>query len=149
MLRIHFTAADFARVRFAPRPAPLIELNTAFMKATSTDDPLLYARWRQRLLRSLPPTVLPLRALAPAGNAPVFLDTYNDSLTDALESIRATHPTAIRSELQRIYASAPHPPPPWIRALHQNDPGSWHLFEQAQHAAFETVLRPVWPLIQD
>ncbi|KOT40904.1 regulator, partial [Streptomyces sp. NRRL WC-3701] len=119
------------------------------MKATSTDDPLLYARWRQRLLRSLPPTVLPLRALAPAGNAPVFLDTYNDSLTDALESIRATHPTAIRSELQRIYASAPHPPPPWIRALHQNDPGSWHLFEQAQHAAFETVLRPVWPLIQD
>lgn len=107
MLRIHFTAADFARVRFAPRPAPLIELNTAFMKATSTDDPLLYARWRQRLLRSLPPTVLPLRALAPAGNAPVFLDTYNDSLTDALESIRATHPTAIRSELQRIYASAP------------------------------------------
>ncbi|MEN2420850.1 ArsR family transcriptional regulator [Streptomyces rimosus] len=149
MLRIHFTAADFARVRFAPRPAPLIELNTAFMKATSTDDPLLYTRWRQRLLRSLPPTVLPLRALAPAGKAPAFLDTYNDSLTDALESIRATHPTAIRSELQRIYASAPHPPPPWIRALHQNHPDSWHLFDQAQQAAFETVLRPVWPLIQD
>ncbi|MFH8407859.1 ArsR/SmtB family transcription factor [Streptomyces sp. NPDC018019] len=149
MLRIHFTAADLARVRFAPRPAPLIELNTAFMKAAGSDDPLLFGRWRQRLFRSLPPAVRPLRDLAPAGRAPAFLDAYDDSLPEALEAIEASHPTHIRAELQRVYAATPHPPPSWIRALHQGDTDAWHLFRRAQHTAFETVLRPVWNLIQD
>ncbi|MFD7668047.1 ArsR/SmtB family transcription factor [Streptomyces sp. NPDC059788] len=149
MLQIHFTTADFARIRIAPRPAPLLELNTAFMKMASGDNPLLFGRWRQRLLRSLPPAVLPLRDLVPGGRAPSFLDVYSDSLPEALETLRSSRPTLISTELRRVYAAGPHPPPAWIQALHRGDDDAWSLLLRAQHMAFETVLRPVWPLVQD
>lgn len=42
MLRIHFEAADFARARFLPEPAPLVELKLALMMlARPQTDPAL------------------------------------------------------------------------------------------------------------
>ncbi|MEU7204428.1 winged helix-turn-helix domain-containing protein [Streptomyces sp. NPDC045470] len=149
MIRIHFTAADFARVRFAPRPAPLQEMNTAFLKLACGDDPLLFGHWRQRLLRSLPRTTLPLRDLVPAGQAPSFLDVFSDSLTEGLDSVRATRQDLIRSELRRVYEGSGSPPPPWLRDLYRGDSDARSFLRRAQQAAFETALRPVWPLVQD
>ncbi|MFI9049208.1 helix-turn-helix domain-containing protein [Streptomyces sp. NPDC053427] len=149
MIRIHFAADAFARVRFAPRPAPLQELNVALMKMCLPDDALLFGRWRQRLLRSLPPAVGPLRDLVPAGQAPLFIDVFSDSLGTGLDAVRATPPALVRSEIERVNADRPSPPPPWIRDLHRGDADAWQLLRRAQHAAFDTALRPVWPLIQD
>ncbi|WP_058041605.1 winged helix-turn-helix domain-containing protein [Streptomyces roseifaciens] len=149
MIRIHFTAADFARVRFAPRPAPMQELNAAFMMAFRRDDQLLFGRWRQRLLRSLPASVEPLADLVPAGAAPGFLDVFSDTLEDALDSVLAARPELVRSEIERVYAGHAAPVPPWIHELHRGDAGARQLIRHAQHTAFETVLRPVWPLVQD
>ncbi|GAA3083112.1 hypothetical protein GCM10020000_81470 [Streptomyces olivoverticillatus] len=153
MIRIHFTAADFAQVRFAPRPAPLQALNTAFMMLFRGDDHLLFGRWRQRLLRSLPTAVGPLGDLVPAADAPVFLDEFGDpaegGLDDGLDAVRAAPPALVRSELERVYAGHPAPPPPWIRDLHRGDAAAWEVLRRAQHAAFETAVRPVWPLVQD
>ncbi|WP_323182563.1 winged helix-turn-helix domain-containing protein [Streptomyces sp. NBC_00094] len=39
--------------------------------------------------------------------------------------------------------------PPWIRDLHGGDEGAWRRLDHAQGAAYETVLAPVWPLVQD
>ncbi|GGX97995.1 ArsR family transcriptional regulator [Streptomyces hiroshimensis] len=149
MIRIHFTAADFARVRFAPRPAPLQELNAAFMMAFRRDDQLLFGRWRQRLLRHLPSAVEPLGDLVPAGAAPAFLDVFGDTLDDALDSVLAVRPELVRSEIERVYAGHAAPAPPWVRELHRGDAGARQLIRRAQHTAFESVLRPVWPLVQD
>ncbi|MGK5730775.1 helix-turn-helix domain-containing protein [Streptomyces sp. URMC 124] len=149
MIRIHFTAADFARVRFAPRPAPLQELNAAFMTAFRRDDQLLFGRWRQRLLRSLPASTEPLGDLVPAGAAPAFLDVFAGTLDEALDSVAAARPELIRSEIERVYAGHPSPVPPWIHELHRGDAGARQLIRRAQHTAFETVLRPVWPVVQD
>ncbi|GLW14494.1 hypothetical protein Stsp01_12370 [Streptomyces sp. NBRC 13847] len=149
MIRIHFTAADFARVRFAPRPAPLQELNAALMTMTRPDDEVLFGRWRHRLLRSLPGAVLPLRDLVPGEVAPLFLDVFSDTLAEGWEAIRDTRPELVRSELRRAYAGQPAPAPAWIRALHGGEAGAWEPLLRAQHAAFETALRPVWPLVQD
>ncbi|MFB1048062.1 ArsR/SmtB family transcription factor [Streptomyces chrestomyceticus] len=149
MIRIQFTAADFARVRFAPRPAPLQEMNTAFLKVACGDDPLLFGHWRQRLLRSLPRTALPLRDLVPAGQAPTFLDVFSDSLTEGLDSVRATPQDLARSEMRRVYGGSGSPPPPWVRDLYRGDSDAWALLRRAQQAAFETTLRPVWSLVQD
>ncbi|MGW9075614.1 ArsR family transcriptional regulator [Streptomyces kronopolitis] len=149
MIRIHFTAADFARVRFAPRPAPLQELNAALMTMTRPDDEVLFGRWRHRLLRSLPGAVLPLRDLVPGEVAPLFLDVFSDTLAEGWETIRDTRPERVRSELRRAYAGQPVPAPAWIRALHGGEAGAWEPLLRAQHAAFETALRPVWPLVQD
>lgn len=149
MLRIHFTAADFARVRFASRPAPLLELNVALMRMCRPDDELLLGRWRRRLLHSLPVAVGPLRDLVPAEEAPKFIDVFSDTLKEGLDTVRAARPELVRSEIERVYAKHTSPAPPWIRDLHRGDADAWQVLRRAQHAAFETVLRPVWSLVQD
>ncbi|MFD7611839.1 ArsR/SmtB family transcription factor [Streptomyces sp. NPDC059828] len=153
MLRIHFTAADFARVRFAPRPAPLQELNSALMKlclpASGGADELLFGRWRRRLFAALPAAAGALGELVPAGVAPVFLDILSDDLTDGLDAARATPAELVRTETERVYARHPAPPPPWIRDLRRGDPRAWRLLHRAQRAAFETALAPTWSRVQD
>ncbi|MEV4926169.1 helix-turn-helix domain-containing protein [Streptomyces roseoverticillatus] len=153
MIRIRFSAADFARVRFAPRPVPLQALNTAFMMLFRGDDHLLFGRWRQRLLRTLPAAVEPLGDLVTAAGAPLFLDEFGEGCGDAPEdgpdAVRAAPPGLVRAELERVYAGHPAPPPPWVRDLHRGDAGAWQVLRRAQHAAFEAAVRPVWPLVQD
>ncbi|MEU9123823.1 winged helix-turn-helix domain-containing protein [Streptomyces sp. NPDC048506] len=149
MLRIHFTAADFARVRFAPRPAPLQELNTALMTMCRPDHDLLFDRWRRRLLRALPAAAEPLADLVPGGRAPQFLDVFHADLTEALDSARTWRPALVRAEIERVHAPHPGPAPQWVRALHRGDADAWRLLRRAQQAAFETALRPVWPVVQD
>lgn len=149
MIRIRFTAADFARVRLAPRPAPLQELNVALMRMCRPDDAVLFGRWRRRLLRALPAAARPFGDLVPALEAPAFLDVFSDSLTEGLDTVRAARPELVRAEIERVYARHPAPAPPWIHGLHRGDAEAWHLLRRAQQAAFETALRPVWPVVQD
>lgn len=149
MIRIRLTAADFAQVRFAPRPAPLQELNTALGMMVRHDEELFFGRWRRRVLRSLPAAVEPLADLVPAGRAPGFLDVTDDSLAEGLDTVRSWHPDRVRSEIERVYAGHPAPPPPWIRGLHRGDAEAWHLLRRAQQAAFDTIVGPVWPVVQD
>ncbi|MGW7362496.1 ArsR family transcriptional regulator [Streptomyces sp. NPDC054841] len=149
MIRIHFTATDFVRVRFGPRPAPLQELNVALMRMCRPDGELLFGRWRQRLLRTLPAAADPLADLVPGTEAPKFIDVFSDDLTEGLDTVRASQPALVRSEIERVYARHPGPSPQWIRGLHRGDDDAWQLLRRAQQAAFETVLRPVWPLVQD
>ncbi|MFI6585423.1 ArsR/SmtB family transcription factor [Embleya sp. NPDC050493] len=113
------------------------------------DDALLHGRWRQALLRTLPAAVEPLRDLVPGGRPPMFIDVFDDSLTGGLDTVRATHPETVRTELERVYAGHPMPAPRWIRDLHRGDADAWRVVRRAQHAAFEAVLAPVWSLVQD
>ncbi|MFD7322703.1 ArsR/SmtB family transcription factor [Streptomyces sp. NPDC059875] len=147
MIRIRFTAEDFARVRFAARPAPVPELNAAFMMMLGGGAELLFGRWRRRVLRSLPDAVVPLADLVPAGDPPLFLDVLGETLTEGLELVGAAPPALVRAELERVYAGRPSPR--WIRELHAGERGALGVLRRAQRAAFETVVAPVWPLVQD
>ncbi|MEU9604823.1 helix-turn-helix domain-containing protein [Streptomyces sp. NPDC048057] len=127
MIRIHFTAADFALVSFARRPAPLQELNAALatMVLAHDDDPLL-GRWRQRLLRSLPDAARPLADLVPAGRA------------------------AGDGSAQHGGDAAARPSPPcWAGGSNAGDPRAGEVLRRAQFAAFEAVVRPVWSRVED
>ncbi|MGW8765568.1 ArsR/SmtB family transcription factor [Streptomyces sp. NPDC055815] len=148
MLRIHFTAEDFTRVRFAPRPAPVPELHAALMMLGAPHESLLFGRWRGRLLRALPGAAEPLADLVPGGVAPYFLDVLGETREEGLTLIRSARPEFVRSELERVYAGR-GAAPPWIRDLHAGSPEAWRVLERAQRAAYETVLAPVWPLVQD
>ncbi|MEV6328305.1 helix-turn-helix domain-containing protein [Streptomyces sp. NPDC051909] len=148
MLRIHLTADDLARVRFAPRPAPLQELHAALATAVAPlSSAPLFGHWRARVLRSLPAAADPLADLVPGGRPPAFLDVLGDTLDEAFARIRATRPAVVRAELERVYGSGPAPR--WIRGLHAGEEASWRAVRRAQRAAYETVLAPVWPLVQD
>ncbi|MFH8620363.1 ArsR/SmtB family transcription factor [Streptomyces vietnamensis] len=149
MLRIHFTAEDFTRVRFAPRPSPVPELHAALLMLGAPHEELLFGRWRGRLLRALPAAAEPLADLVPGGVAPYFLDVLGETREEGLELIRSARPEFVRSELERVYAAGRTPVPPWIRGLHAGNPEAWRVLERAQRAAYETVLAPVWPLVQD
>ncbi|MER8041738.1 helix-turn-helix domain-containing protein [Streptomyces sp. NPDC094032] len=147
VLRIHFTADDLARVRFAPRPAPLQELHAALTTAVAPRAEPLFGPWRGRVLRTLPAASAPLADLVPAGRPPSFLDAVGDTLAAGFEHIRSTHPDTVRSELERVYGAGPAPR--WLRALHAGEETAWRTVRRAQRAAYETVLAPVWPLVQD
>ncbi|WP_405853838.1 winged helix-turn-helix domain-containing protein [Streptomyces sp. NBC_00090] len=148
MLRIHFTADDLGRVRFAPRPSPVPELHAALLMLGAPHEELLFGRWRGRLSRALPGAAEPLAELVPGGVAPYFLDVLGGTREEGFALIRASGPESVRSELERVYAGR-RPVPPWIRALHDGDDGAWRRLDRAQRAAYETVLAPVWPLVQD
>ncbi|MFB7369106.1 ArsR/SmtB family transcription factor [Streptomyces sp. NPDC056222] len=147
MIRIRFTAEDFARVRFAARAAPVPELNAAFMMMFGGGDELLHDRWRRRVLRSLPDAVAPLADLVPAGDPPLFLDVLGETLTEGLDLVEAAPSELVRSELERVYAGRPSPR--WIRELHAGGAGARHVLRRAQRAAFEKVVAPVWAQVQD
>ncbi|PVC73291.1 winged helix-turn-helix domain-containing protein [Streptomyces sp. CS081A] len=147
MLRVHFTAEDFARTRFAARPAPLQELHAALTTAVTRSGGPLFAPWRGRVLRSLPAASSPLADLVPAGRPPSFLDVLGDTVAEGFERIRATSPVLVRSELERVHGAAPAPR--WIHDLRGGDETAWHTLRRAQQAAYETVLAPVWSVVQD
>jgi DNA-binding transcriptional ArsR family regulator len=151
VIRIHLTVADTTRIRFAPRPAPLQELNAALSMACRRDGELLFGHWRRRLFRSLPAAVRPLQNLVPAGQAPGFLDVFSDSLQDGLDSARSWRPELVRAELERVYANAPSstPVPAWVSDLHRGDADAWQILSRAQKSAFDAVLKPVWPAVRD
>ncbi|MET9021139.1 winged helix-turn-helix domain-containing protein [Actinopolymorpha sp. NPDC004070] len=151
MIRIRLTAEDLAGVRFAARPAPMLELNTALLMMGRPGDGLLFGGWRRRLARSLPAAVRPLADLVPVGVAPGFLDVYDDSLPAALDRPRTWRPELVRTELERVYAGAPSttPVPAWIRGLHRGDTDAWQVLRRGQRAAFEAAVRPVWDVVQD
>ncbi|MCB8906494.1 MULTISPECIES: helix-turn-helix transcriptional regulator [unclassified Streptomyces] len=148
MLHIHFTAEDMTRVRFTPRPSPVPELHAALLMLGAPHEGLLFGRWRGRLLRTLPGAAEPLAELVPGGAAPHFLDVLGGTREEGFALIRSARPEFVRSELERVYAGQ-GPVPPWIRALHHGDAAAWGTLDRAQRAAYETVLAPVWPLLQD
>ncbi|MGW3045844.1 ArsR/SmtB family transcription factor [Kitasatospora sp. NPDC001159] len=149
MIRIHFTPEDFARVRLAPRPAPLQEVHAALATMSLPDGSLLRAPWRRRALRALPGAARPLADLVPAGLAPGFLDTTADTLPDALDQVAAWPVELVSAELERVHASVRAPAPAWVHGLYRGEPEAWRLVRQAQQAAFGALLGPVWAQVQD
>ncbi len=152
MIRIHLTSADFARVRFAAQPFPSQELNAAFMMLTTPSHaPLLFGRWRSRTMRALPAAAAPLRDLVPGRHIPAFLDSAEASLNEHFDTVCAGDPAWIAAELERAYAAVgtSGPVPAWIRDLHRGAPHAWQPFVRAKRAAFDALLAPVWPLVQD
>ncbi|MFB6614078.1 ArsR/SmtB family transcription factor [Streptomyces sp. NPDC085524] len=147
MLRIHFTAEDFARIRFARHPAPLQELHAALTTAVAPRVGPLFSQWRSRVLRGLPASAEPLADLVPAGRPPSFLDVRGATLADGFERIRAAGPGVVRSELERVYGTMAAPR--WIRGLHAGEDAAWRTLCRAQQAAYETVLAPAWSVVQD
>ncbi|MFB7542420.1 helix-turn-helix domain-containing protein [Streptomyces zaomyceticus] len=148
MLHIRFTAEDMSRVRFAPRPSPVPELHAALLMLGAPHEGLLFGRWRGRLLRTLPGAAEPLGELVPGGAAPRFLDVLGGTREEGFGLIRSARPEFVRSELARVYAGQ-GPVPLWVRALHRGDAAAWGTLDRAQRAAHETVLAPVWPLVED
>ncbi|MEU2545316.1 winged helix-turn-helix domain-containing protein [Streptomyces roseolus] len=104
----------------------------------------------RRVRRRAPPAAAgPLADLVPGGSAPAFLDVLGETRQEGFAQVRAAAPELVRSELERVYAGHGGPAPAWVRSLHAGGPEGWRTLAGAQRAAYETVLAPVWGLVQD
>jgi len=140
VLRLRFTVEDLLRVRFAPEPAPLIELTFAI--ATLRRDDPLFAGWRRRLV---PRSIGPLLDLVPAtAKGPLFLDPPSLCLDEGLDQIRSTPTSLVRAELQRLHTR----PPPWIRLLADGDRETHQAVFHAVRTGHEHLLAGCWERIR-
>ncbi len=127
-----FTAEDLLAVRFADRPAPLMELSLAL--ASYQRDDAVFARWARRL--HLPREANALLALVPPNAAgPLFLDPFSDGLEEGIDAVLSTPPAYARSELVRT-----SPPTPFARNLAGRDREAWRTLEEAMRGAYDVVI---------
>ncbi|WP_329259364.1 winged helix-turn-helix domain-containing protein [Actinoallomurus sp. NBC_01490] len=134
MLRLRFTAEDLMNVRFADRPAPLLELGMAV--ATYQRDDAVFASWTRRTRLTGEARAL-LELIPPGANGPLFIDPCSEGLEDGLETVLSTPPGYARAELMRTTR-----PTPWIRRLACRDREAWRLLENALRRAHDTVIAP-------
>lgn len=146
MLRVHLTAEDLLRTRFASRPAPLTELVMAFATLQRRD--VLFDGWRRELGGRLPRVARSLFELVPPTAAgPEFLDPVSDGFDDGLDTVLSASTLLVQSELRRV-CSAGQPITPWMRALDERDADAWQQLAAAVRAGHDTVLPGSWPRVQ-
>lgn len=144
MIRVHLTAEDLLRTRFASHPAPLIEVGHA-LAAMHRRDPA-WELWRRRAAARFPQASRPLLDLIPAtATGPVFLDPVSTSLAEGLDQVRRTPDALVTAELRRVYSS--WRPPPWVRLLAERDQQSWRDLERALCLAHRYLLGDNWPRV--
>lgn len=144
MLRIHLTAEDLLKTRFAGQPAPLVETGLA-IAALKRRDPLFRA-WRRSAATRFPAAARPLLELIPpTGTGPLFLDPVSDGLAEGLELVQSAPAWFVAGELRRVAGS--RPPGPWLRSLAARDRGTWRDLDQALRAAHRHLVEGAWPRI--
>jgi DNA-binding transcriptional ArsR family regulator len=144
VIRVHLTAQDLLRVRFASHPAPLIELGHALAALQRQD--LALASWRRAALAGFPGPARPLLELIPASaTGPMFLDPVSTSLAEGFELVHGAPDTFVAAELERT--QGPRRPPPWVYMLAERDTESWRDLDRALRLAFQHLLASSWPRV--
>jgi DNA-binding transcriptional ArsR family regulator len=137
VLRVHLTARDLLRIKFASEPAPLIELGFA-LAALHGRDPL-FGRWRRGAVARFPTAARPLLDVIPAtATGPLFLDPITTALAEGLEEVQRTPTTFVTAELQRLYPAGPQAS--WIRLLAGRDRQTWRDLHAAQRLAHRDLI---------
>jgi DNA-binding transcriptional ArsR family regulator len=141
VLRIHLTAEDLLRIRYASQPAPLIDLGSALL-ALKRPSPVLRS-WSHRTIGGLPRTARFLLDLIPAsGTFPIFLDPISNGLSEGLEKVQRTPSAQVKNELQRVFPAGP--PAPWTALLTTRDQTTWGELDKAMRQAHRHIFRDAW-----
>jgi DNA-binding transcriptional ArsR family regulator len=141
VLRVHLTAEDLLRTRFASQPAPLIEAGLA-LAAMQRPDPA-FGNWRRWATARLPVGARPLLDLIPASaTGPLFLDPVSTSLAEGLELVQQAPMGFVRQELQRAFPDRPRPS--WVPLLAARDRQTWRDLDRALRLAYQHLVARDW-----
>jgi DNA-binding MarR family transcriptional regulator len=144
VIRVHLTAQDLLRVKFATHPAPLIELGHA-LASLHRREPAL-ARWRRAAATGFPVAAQPLLELIPASaTGPVFLDPVSTRLDEGLDLVQRSPASLVTAELDRV--SGIRRPPQWLQLLADRDPDSWRDLDRALREAHQHLVHDNWPRV--
>jgi DNA-binding transcriptional ArsR family regulator len=145
VLRVHFTAEDILRTRFAPGPAPLMELGLALTTLQRRD--LAFQTWPRQAWTRLPGPARPLLDLVPrTGAGAQFIDPISDGMEDGLEAVKAMPQTFVRRELRRLVGIG-QPITPWLRGLDERDPAAWQRLAGALRSGHDALVARAWPKV--
>jgi DNA-binding transcriptional ArsR family regulator len=145
MLRVPFTAEDLLQTRFAPDPAPLLELGIALAVLQRRD--ALFERWRRQGRAALPRAAGPMLELVPpSATGPLFLDPISEGLEDGLDTVMSTPQPTVAEELSRVFA--PNRATSFIKALRDRDREAWASLALAIRASHRALLADQWPRVQ-
>lgn len=145
VIRVHLTAEDLLRTRFAVGPAPLTELSMALATLQRRD--AIFDRWRRELGPRLPRAArLLFQLVPPTATGPQFLDPISNGPDDGLETVLSAPTPFVRSELRRV-CPAEQPITPWVRALNERDRDAWQQLAAAVRAGHQAVVSPSWQRI--
>ncbi|WP_051735532.1 ArsR/SmtB family transcription factor [Streptomyces sp. NRRL B-3229] len=152
MLRIHFTAADLARVHLAREPDPVWETLLSLHQLSASRRYLpVFAQWRRIARHRLAAEGLAgaarmLSTLAPASAHywPDFLtpDNSADGLEAAMEELRATPRSRLRCELDRMADG--HGLPRWAHGLSTGERTVLEEVATAFRLVHRTIVAPAW-----
>jgi hypothetical protein len=144
MLRVHLTAEDLLRARFASQPGPLIEVGHA-LAALHRRDPG-FGRWRRAAATGLPAPLRALLELVPASaTGPLFLDPVSADLAEGLALVHQTPASFAAKEMRRVCGA--RSPTPLARMLAERDRETWQDMVRALRLAFRHLLEDDWPQV--
>jgi DNA-binding transcriptional ArsR family regulator len=144
MLRVHLTAEDLLKTRFASAPAPLAEIGLA-VAALQRHDPV-FRNWRRSAAAKLPTAARPLLELVPpSATGPIFLDPVTTGLAEGLELVRAAPAPLVTAELRRVRGA--RPPTPWLRSLAARDREAAGDLDLALRLVHDHLTADAWPRI--
>jgi len=142
MLRIHLTADDLLKTKFADRPAPLLEIVHA-VAALQRREPV-FDRWCRSASQRLPQAAYPLLELIPpSAMGPLFLDPIIGDLAEGLETVQATPAALVEREVRR--QSARRPVGSYLNSLTERDRGPWRELDSALRTAHHHLVEDSWP----
>jgi len=141
MLRVHMTAEDLLRTRFASQPAPLVEIGLAVATLQGRDP--VFGSWRRSAEAKLPLPARPLLELIPpSATGPLFLDPITTGLAEGLELVQAAPVSLVSEELRRV--SAARSPTPWLRLVAARDRETWRDLDLALRLAHRHLIDDDW-----
>ncbi|MFF7135439.1 ArsR/SmtB family transcription factor [Streptomyces sp. NPDC008196] len=152
MLRIHFTAADLARVHLAHEPDPVWETLLSLHQLSATRRGLpVFAHWRRTARAGLaakglagPARMLSVLAPASASYWPDFLTPGASAggLEAAMDELRATPRSRLHRELDRMAGT--HRLPRWAHGLGAGDRTVMEEVATAFRLVHRTIVAPDW-----
>jgi DNA-binding transcriptional ArsR family regulator len=144
VLRVHLTAEDLLRTRFASQPAPLIEVGHA-LAALHRRDPG-FGRWRRAAATGFPVSLRSLLELVPASaTGPLSLDPVSTDLAEGLSLVQQTPASFAAEEMRRVCTA--RSPTPLDRRLAERDRGTWEDLVRALRLAYRYLLEQDWPQV--
>jgi DNA-binding MarR family transcriptional regulator len=145
VLRVHLTAEDLLRTRFARQPAPLIELGNALVTLARPNP--VFGPWSHAAAARFPPAARMLLDLVPAsGTLPVFLDPIGTELAEGLELVQRAPARLVADELHRVFPDGW--PAPWIGLLATQDRRRWRELGDAMRLAYRHLCQDAWPRVR-
>src|SRR5262245_18590664 len=144
MLRILFTADDFASTRFLPEPAPMLELKFVAVGLRHGIRTPWGERWRTRALGAIPvaarPAVRQLGGHFSWSLSPAF--AVSADLDEAMETFLGFGTQRLREEMA-LYHSAPNSGVPFWHAFEGNREAGRVLAHRTK-ATFTAAAQPYW-----